>query len=148
MKTSYYTLFILLIIGISQSCDNGCDPPFEGTICQQQVVIDNDLYLNAVSSTFSITQVNIVADCLEISFSASGCDGNTWQVALYDSDEILTASDGDTNPRRMLRLTLENSEICEAMISKTMSFDISNLQYSDKIYLVLDNWDTEILYEY
>ena len=148
MKKYHFIVFILLAVGLSQSCDNGCDPPLDQPTCEQQVVIDNDLYLNAISNEFTISEVTITGDCLQITMNASGCNGNNWEVALYDSAEILTASDGNTGPWRMLRLTLDNPELCEAMISKTYSFDISNLQYNDKIYLLLDNWDTEILYEY
>ena len=147
MKKHYFIALALLVIGLSQSCDNGCDPP--PPACGQQVIKDNDLYLNASSDTFTITQATITGDCLEITISASGCDGDNWELALYDSEEILTASDGDPGPWRMLRLTLQNPELCEALITKTFSFDISSLQYQDKIYLMLDDWDTGILlYEY
>ncbi len=148
MKEHYFIAFILVVLGLSQSCDKGCDPPLDQPTCDQQVVIDNDLYQNAISNEFTISEATIAGNCLQITINTSGCNGDNWDVALYDADEILTASDGDAGPWRMLRLTLDNPELCEAIITKTYCFDISNLQYNDKIFLLLDNWETEILYEY
>jgi len=149
MKTIYHIIFVLLFAYTSQSCYTGCtgDPDLEMQ-CTQQVIIDNEQFLAAESNDYNIVNAVITEDCLTLSLRASGCDGESWVVELYDSDEILTASDGDTTPRRMLRLVLQNPELCEALITKDYSFDISNIQYGDQVLLVLANWETEILYDF
>jgi len=149
MKSNYFTLVILFFASISQSCDNRTAEDSNLRMqCDQQVIIDNSQYLNAVSSAFTISNAMITDDCLTLSITASGCDGVDWTVELYDSNEILTASDGDTNPRRMLKLVLQNPELCTAVIEKDYSFDISNIQYSNLVYLIINDWNYEILYNF
>lgn len=83
-----------------------------------------------------------------INFSASGCDGNSWELVLIDADEIL-----ESLPlQRRLRLSLNNQELCLAVIDQELSFDISNIQLdeSGEIELNFNNntTDSSILYQY
>ena len=93
----------------------------------------------------TINSLKITENCLKINFSSSGCSGDTWELKLIDSEDIL-----ESNPvQRNLRLSLKNEELCLAFITKELSFDISNLQVDgNQVQLNITNSDDEILYEY
>ena len=82
---------------------------------------------------------------MKINFSSSGCNGDTWELKLIDSEDILESNP----PQRNLRLSLKNEESCLAYITKELTFDISNLQVNgNKVQLNLTNSDKNILYKY
>ncbi|MEN8122384.1 MAG: hypothetical protein ABFS35_18710 [Bacteroidota bacterium] len=112
--------------------------------CEQDVVISPDEYKNAPNDPFSIKNMVIDGDCLKITYEAGGCDGSTWLVKLIDSGAV-----AESYPcQRTLRLSMDNKEVCDAVISKTTSFDIKDLQIvgNDKVLLRVSG--EEILYEY
>lgn len=114
--------------------------------CEQKVVLDGDLFQTAPSDRAVIISASIGEECLEIEFSASGCDGNSWTVSLIDSEAI-----AESLPmQRSLRLSLENLEVCQAVIRQKISFDISSLQVEghDELILNLKDWADPIRYEY
>ena len=145
MKTS-----IQLIIGISvfSVLFTSCDENFKTdcfTACNQQVIISADEYQNAPNDGLTIDTVQIIGDCLTIRFASGGCDGNSWIVKLIDSEAVMESYP----PRRNLRLSLKNEELCKAIVTKEISFDVSKLKLEyDKIYLILTNSGDQILYEY
>lgn len=136
-------ILTLAIIGIAVlSCSDNDD----STNCDFETLVSAEQYENAPSDQLSITGLEINGNCLKIKFSASGCDGNSWNVKLIDSEQIL-----ESNPiQRNLRLSLENNELCAAVPSKTLTFDISELQVlnNNKVYLNITNSVDQILYEY
>lgn len=114
--------------------------------CEQKVVLDQELFQTAPSDRVAIISAIIGEECLEIEFSASGCDGGTWTVSLIDSEAI-----AESIPmQRSLRLSLENLELCQAVITQEISFDISSLQVEghDELILNLKDWADPIRYEY
>lgn len=116
------------------------------TDCNQVVYVDKDLYANHPSNFVTINHITLDNDCLNINFSASGCSAKTWVIKLIDSEEIL-----ESYPvQRKLRLSLKNEELCEAYLTKELSFDISNLQLEKEnvIYLNVDGYNQQIEYRY
>lgn len=112
--------------------------------CDQNVIISETEYQNAPDDPFSITEMTITGDCLNIKFAASGCDGNTWIVKLIDSGNI-----AESYPcQRTLRLSLDNKEACTAVPGKEISFDIKDLQILGNDMVILHVSGKEILYEY
>lgn len=112
--------------------------------CDKNVIISSTEYQNAPNDPLSITEMTITGDCLNIKFAASGCDGSTWTVKLIDSGNV-----AESNPcQRTLRLSLDNKEICTAVPSKEISFDISDLQIVGNDKMILHVSGEEILYEY
>lgn len=112
--------------------------------CDQNVIISPTEYQSAPNDPFSITEMTITGDCLNIKFTASGCDGNTWIVKLIDSGNIT-----ESYPcQRTLRLSLDNKELCTAMPVKEISFDIKDLQIDGNDKVILHISGKEILYEY
>lgn len=112
--------------------------------CDQDVRISGTEYQNAPNDPLTIKEMKIAGDCLKIKFSASGCDGNTWTVKLIDSGMI-----AESYPcQRTLRLSLDNKEICAAVPTKEISFNIKDLQIIGNDKVILHVSDNEILYEY
>ena len=136
---------ILIFIGIGiLSCSNDDDNENQNN-CDFETIINIEQYKNAPSDQVEINSLEINDDCLKINFSSGGCDGDTWELKLIDSEDILESNP----PQRNLRLSLKNDELCEAYITKELTFDITNLQVDgNKVQLNITNSDENILYEY
>jgi len=124
-----------IFIDYSQIFENDCD---------QDVIISESEFESAPDDPFSIIDLNIVDNCLKIKFSASGCSGNTWIVKLIDSEWIYQS----LPPLRALRLSIENKEMCDALITKEISFNIESLQLEGNNEIRLDISGTEIRWKY
>jgi len=143
MRTSAFIL--ILTTAIVMSC-NLLNESLETASCDFDTTISANLYANAPSDPVAISDIEISGDCLKITFSASGCDGNTWTVKLIDSEGIMESFPAQRN----LRLSLENREICAAFLPRVSTFDISELQIpgDNSVYLNIVNSGDQILYEY
>lgn len=117
-----------------------CLPP-----CEETVIVDADLYKNAPSDFLTITDASIHNDCLYVRFSASGCDGDSWEIKLIDANVIK-----ESNPiQRDIRLSLKNEEECLAVFTRTLTFDLTPVRTDDnEILLNLSGWDEQLLYRY
>ena len=113
--------------------------------CPERVIISEADYKNAPADELTILGASIAEDCLTVEFSASGCDGSAWEIKLIDANVVM-----ESYPvQRNLRLSLFDQEECDAVITKTIAFDISPLQLDyDKILLNLTNSGEQLLYEY
>ena len=144
MKPS--TILFLLVMTLSSACHkwDDCDP---ASRCDQPVIVDKALYETAPDDFLFFETVLLDGDCLEITFTSSGCDGSTWITELIDSEAIL-----ESFPvQRVLRLSLHNMEPCDAVIAKTVSFDLTPIQLEeyDRILLNIEGYQGErILYRY
>lgn len=143
MKLQLVFLLLISPLLLSQSCESETIDP--NPDCPERVEISSKLYAEAPSDELSILSAVISGDCLEIEFTASGCDGSAWEIKLIDADVIM-----ESYPvQRNIRISLKNQEECDAVITKELSFDISPLQLDyDKILLNLTNSGDQLLYEY
>ncbi|WP_157111630.1 hypothetical protein [Nonlabens spongiae] len=138
----FFMSLCIAFVGCSEGDDN--QRPTSSN-CDMNVVLSNAQFQNAPADQISIDELIIDGDCLKISFSSSGCDGNSWEVKLIDSETIAESFP----PQRDIRLSLRNIEVCQAIISKEISFDISNLQVDgNQVFLNIANNGARILYEY
>lgn len=138
-----YNFFLALTLLFCTSCSGGNDPDPNG--CDQGTVISANSFRDAPSGELTINSMEIVNDCLKISFSASGCNGESWKVKLIDSGSIKESDP----PQRDLRLSLDNEEMCQAYITRELSFNISELKVDGgRVVLILTNSGDQILYEY
>ncbi len=110
--------------------------------CDQDVIISNEEYENA-TDVLSVIDMNISGNCLKIKFAASGCSGDTWIVKLIDSGNVM-----EEPYQRNLKLTIHNEEICMAVPTKEISFNIQDLQISGDNKVLLNIGGKQILYEY
>lgn len=137
------TLLILFALFGLMACD--CDDDLVSVECELKVQISSELYAEAPNDDLTINSLKIEDNCLKINFSASGCSGDSWELKLIDSEDILESDP----PQRNLRLSLKNKELCDAYFSKEISFDISSLQVDgNRVQLNITNSDDQILYEY
>ena len=134
---------LLLTAGSCHKCGD-CQPR---TTCDQRTLVDGDLYETAPDDAFFFEEIELREDCLEITFHSSGCDGSRWVTKLIDAEAIL-----ESFPvQRVLRLSLENDEECDVVITKTLSFDLTPIQLEayDRIILNIEGYEGErILYTY
>ena len=129
-----------LISNCSDDDDNG-----NSTNCDFVTLKSAEQYQSAPSDQLEINTLEVNGDCLKISFSSGGCNGDTWELKLIDSEDVLESNP----PQRNLRLSLKNEELCQAYIAKELKFDISNLKVDgNKVQLNLTNSEDNILYEY
>ena len=138
------TLIILVLFGTTiLNCSN--DDNKNSNNCDFATLISANQYSHAPSDPLTINSLEINGNCLKINFSSGGCNGDSWELKLIDSEAILESNP----PQRNLRLSLKNEELCKAYITKELTFDISNLQVDgNKVKLNLKNSDKSILYEY
>ncbi len=123
--------------------------------CEFVTVSSSEAFANAPADDHMINDLTIRDGCLEINFSAGGCSGETWVFQLIDSERVdfMVTQDVPSSGRlaqRRLRLSLEDNEDCEALITREATFDISNLQVAgeNRVELNFDNTLQTVLYEY
>ena len=113
--------------------------------CDKVTIVSSEEYETAPNDQLFINTLELNGDCLKINFSSSGCNGDTWSLKLIDSEIILESNP----PQRNLRLSLKNEELCEALITKELTFDINELRVDgNQVLLNITNSDDQILYEY
>ena len=140
MKNS--TVALLITLFVISACSNNDDNTND---CDFSTVISAEQFKNAPNDHLTINSLEIEDGCLKINFSSSGCSGDSWKLKLIDSNIILKTD----SPQRNLRLSLKNEELCEAYITKEMTFDISNIQVNgNQVLLNIENSDDQILYKY
>ena len=142
-------ILILFIFGLSLvGCSNDDDDSETLINCDfdtSMVLISEEQFDNAASDPLTINSLVLDNDNLTINFSASGCDGNSWELKLIDSENVFESNP----PQRNLRLSLRNEELCQAFITRELTFDISNLQVDgNQVVLNVTNSDDSVLYEY
>lgn len=141
-----FNLSLFLVIALACIyCDKKDNDPVDPIVCEHQAIISLNDFNNAPTDEITLNSWSIKENCLTINFSSSGCDGDTWKVKLIDSGVIM-----ESHPiQRSLILSLENKELCEAYITKEVSFDISELKIDAKqVILNISNTGDQILYSY
>lgn len=140
-------LFAVTLLGpLLESCSNETtDNASLNSVCNQITIVDNSLFTNAQTEDYTINSIQVVDDCLEVQIQSSGCSGDTWKVDLIDSGNV-----AESNPeQRYLKISFTSTELCDAVISKAFSFDLSPLRISSpSIFLNLNLWDEQIPYTY
>ena len=117
---------------------------FRPSNCDQDVIIDEDEFNTAPDDFVYINNLEIVDNCLKIKFSASGCGGYSWVVKLIDWGIV-----AESYPeQRTLRLSLDNKELCNAIVFKEISFNIEDLQVYGSKRIALNISGQWIIYEY
>ncbi|RRA94703.1 hypothetical protein [Paenimyroides viscosum] len=151
MKKSTYIFgfFLMLFLGVFfVSCDfldDHIKNPIT-TTCDKSAVEDA-VKLNQIStSNYTITNVILNGDCLEVTISSSGCNPDNWTMNLVGAKSLAAVSP----PHIGVKVELINNEACLAVFQKTVSFDLTDFQWvgQNKVQLNIDGWKTPILYQY
>lgn len=144
MKLPLFKLGIIALLFVSVcACD---DDDNATTPCGDSVVISNSNYEADPTSVFVITNAVIDGDCLSLSISSSGCEGNTWETDFFTS----TVQTEQNEELFYGRLDLTNLEACLAIVETTVNFDLTPLQISgsNNVSLEIDGWDETLMYTY
>jgi hypothetical protein len=140
MKHLLQTVGVFLLIA---ACNGDDDHSISN--CDEEVIVNAGTFQTAPNDDLVVNRIEINGNCMTINFSASGCDGNSWEIKLIDSGEVISGNP----PRRNIRLSLKNNEDCLAFLTREISFDIEPLQVQGgQALLNLTNNDAQILYEY
>lgn len=113
--------------------------------CGDAVIVNANLYGQDPSSMFSVIEAEITGDCLFLTVSSSGCDGNNWGADLFSTEpQVASVVTAD------VRMDLINQEACLAVISKDFMFDLQLLQVAgeNSVLINLDGWDETLVYNY
>ncbi len=110
----------------------------------KQVVVDNDLFASSEGDDFDFEDINLDGNCLVLMIRYGGGCGSI-ATALIDAGDF-----EGVPPRRSLRLKLEDNDPCEALITNTTSFDLTEIQLADEDEILLDiaGWPSPIIYLY
>lgn len=114
--------------------------------CDAEIVVSENKFNNAVEQYGSIISAEINGDCLTIEYGASGCDGSTWETALYDAGVVMESFPVQRN----IRFSVINNEDCDAYFTKQVSFDLRTIQVTSEgeVRLNLDNFADQLSYVY
>ena len=84
------TCFCFVLLLTNTQCDDDIQT---GVMpCNQTVVVDAGFYESANSDVYEVVSAQITDNCLNITISASGCDGNSWSMVLVDSGAVAESS--------------------------------------------------------
>lgn len=134
---------VLVTVLLLVACDNDDDNSATVNPCGLNTVIDIDQYNQPSPSAYFISNVQVNEGCLEITISGSGCDGSTWVANLFSTPPITNGYDSNSS----LSLKLTNIELCEAVITKTYSFNLSSIANDDTHWTFnLEGWQDLIEY--
>lgn len=113
--------------------------------CGTAAIVNSEFYRSGPNDKIFINNARIEEDCLYIEIGASGCSGDSWEINLYATEEILESFP----PQRNMRLSLKNDEMCQAFFTRELIFDISNLKTNgSELQLNLTDFEDSLLYKY
>ncbi len=144
MKNMFFTLFALLMFSCTRQSRNYIvTNPGD---CENGITISAHQYSKTSADAFRITKAAIIGDCLEITIVASGCSGRSWNAALITNGAV-----AESFPQQMfLKILFKNNEDCEAMHTRTFSYNLKPIRVHGAIKLALNlqGYDGALLYEY
>ncbi len=108
-------------------------------------IISREDFIALSTSNYTITNVELNTDCLNITFGSSGCGTEMWEENLF-STVFFNASPIEID----LKMKLINEELCQAAFQKTVSFDLTPVQISgqNELALNIEAWNEQIIYQY
>ena len=145
MKT--FSALLILCSIILSSCNKSdavaVDPPLPE--CDNSAIVDADLYQNGPADEYFFQSALIDGNCLKMTVRyGGGCEDVVFQ--LIDSGAIM-----ESFPiQRNIRLSLEDNDNCEALVTQELSFDLTPLQVegNSKVILNLQGSQDNLTYNY
>lgn len=145
----YSLLFILTLVFVGcKGDDSNCcpHPNPDPTNCNEFSIIDETKYNQTNTNNYTITNVVLNGDCLEITVSSSGCNPNNWDMNFVASEVVV-----ETLPNMWYaKVELINNEDCQAVFQKTVSFDLTPFKITgqNQVLINIQGWNTSIMYQY
>ncbi|TRX58681.1 hypothetical protein FNH22_12440 [Fulvivirga sp. M361] len=138
----FLVFIVCSLFFFASSCDEEAPDELPLVPCDKFLIVNENAFLTLDSDPFTVTNAFVIDDCLQVVITASGCDGNAWEVELIGSDSVEVS----TTIQRDLRLKLKNEEDCDAVINKPFAFELRTLGVKGSITLNLDGWDKPLNY--
>ncbi len=144
MKTASI-LCTLLMAFVLLACESDDNAP-SSEICDVLAEISESRFNATDNTNYLIEEARIVGDCLEVQLQSGGCDGSTWSARLFDSGSI----DDSLPPQRAIIIALKNNEECDALVSRSFSFELTPLQLANEesVLLLLTGWTPALEYDF
>jgi hypothetical protein len=145
MKNSLKVLLCLILLNISCSDDNN-NNNVNSNCDKLSQVISEENFQDVITANYMITNAALDGDCLSVTISSSGCNGETWEMKLLGTNNVM-----ESLPlQRDVKIELDNQELCLAVFQKTVSFDLIpfRVEGQNQVDLHLDGWDETIEYQY
>ena len=146
----FYFFFILFAVTLI-SCDFMDDAPSVPsapivTPCSKSAMYVNAQQYNQTDTlNYTVTNLVLSGNCLEVTISSSGCNPDNWDMNLFAIQSPLAVYPHLVHAR----VQLINNEACLAVFQKTVSFDLSTIQLpGNELHIGLDGWNTPISYQY
>lgn len=141
--SSFFILCSLLLTSCNKSTTVAIDPPLPE--CDNLVVVDANFYQNGPADEFYFQSATIDGNCLKMIVQyGGGCEAVIFQ--LIDASVIL-----ESFPiQRNIRLSLEDNDNCEALVTQELNYDLTPLQVDGyaKIVLNLQGSQESLIYNY
>ncbi|MBA6152453.1 hypothetical protein [Gelidibacter maritimus] len=109
-------------------------------------IVSEGEFNSIITSNYVITEIELISDCLEITYSSSGCGTELWEENLYSVDAFYAVFP----LQRSVKMELINEELCDAIFQKSISFDLTPFQIKtqSEVPLNIDGWNQQIIYRY
>ncbi len=133
----------LLSIGLPSCTKDGCG--CEATACRPALVVGEEGFQNFPNDPHFIALARVEGQCLEVVYRYGGGCGTVSTQLLVNEVAAYTEP-----PTRFLRLSLEDNDLCEALVSDTLQFDLGVLHSGEEgqALLRLEGWEEVIDYSY
>lgn len=144
MKRIITSSFCLAVLAMFFACSESNS---NNSTCNKSALIASTSYFNQLNTTnYTITNVALNEDCLDITLSSSGCNANNWQMNLYST----SAFSSTAIPQKDLKIQLVNNDACLAVFQKTVSFSLVpyRLNGQNEITLKIAGWAAPVTYTY
>lgn len=106
-------LFGLIGVLFTSCFDDDSTLNEESCDCRSKIIVEND-FNTLETSTYTILDVHINENCLDITISSSGCDPKSWGMDLVSTDAFYSV-----NPlKRAVKIKLTNDQACLAVFKK------------------------------
>ena len=146
IKNLFNLLIIMLVFVSCKGDDSLCCPHPNPTNCNEFSIIDEAKYNQINTNNYSITNVVLNGDCLEITVSSSGCNPNNWDMNFVASEVVVEILPNQWNAK----VELINNEACQAVFQKTVSFDLTpfKIKGQNQVQINIAGWNNSIMYQY
>ncbi|TXE06126.1 hypothetical protein FUA26_14195 [Seonamhaeicola algicola] len=137
-------LVVLMVGFFNTQCKE--DDSIESNTCDFTILVDEEAYTKGNFEGLNILDASIEADCLQVTFGASGCSGTSWEFQLIDSGTVAES----LPEQRYMKLNFKNNEACLAYFERTVSFNLLPIRVkgSHKIQLHLEGVNAPLTYNY
>ena len=141
-----FILLLSFVLVVFYSCTKDDDSRNIPNCDSRSEVIAENIFNSINTSNYSISNVILNGDCLEITLGSSGCNANLWEMELYSTNSFYTVYP----MQRTVKLKLTNNQACLAFFQKTKSFDLTafRMEGQNSLPLNIVGWDKQIIYKY